>query len=202
MPATRRKPSNPTPRAQQTLSFNTRSAKVTKPSLPASSKKLGKTQPLTKVIETQDDVTSPSLSEDVDAQIEEEPTTAESAIEQQAKKEIEVLKRSAEEERAAKVSEAQIKRYWKGKEDERKAPRVHQQDLSLHEKILRHFDLSSQYGPCIGIARMKRWKRAQNLGLEPPIEVLAVLLKEEGKNNTRAERAHVDELMSSRFIIN
>lgn len=49
---------------------------------------------------------------------------------------------------------------------------------------------------------MKRWKRAQNLGLEPPIEVLAVLLKEEGKNNTRAERAHVDELMSSRFIIN
>lgn len=101
---------------------------------------------------------------------------------------------------------------------------VHQQDLSLHEKILRHFDLSSQYGvslpfpptytpaqsrrqpliypqPCIGIARMKRWNRAHNLGLQPPIEVLAVLLKEEKKNNIRAERAHVDELMSSRFIM-
>lgn len=49
---------------------------------------------------------------------------------------------------------------------------------------------------------MKRWKRAQNLGLQPPIEVLAVLLKEEEKNNIRAERAHVDELMSSRSIIN
>lgn len=25
---------------------------------------------------------------------------------------------------------------------------VHQEDLSLHEKILRHFDLSTQYGVC------------------------------------------------------
>ena len=90
----------------------------------------------------------------------------------------------------------------------------------MNEKILRHFDLSSQYGvssisthafqvqlsetdhcqPCIGIARMKRWKRANNLDLHPPIEVLAVLLQEEEKENVKAERAHVDELMSSRFI--
>lgn len=40
------------------------------------------------------------------------------------------------------------------------------------------------------------------LGLEPPIEVLAVLLKEMGKGEAGAkmQRAHVDELMSSRFI--
>jgi len=55
--------------------------------------------------------------------------------------------------------------------------------------------------PCIGIARMKRWVRANKLGLEPPIEVLAVLLKEEDKGNNKIERAHVDELMSSKFII-
>jgi DNA polymerase delta subunit 4 len=47
---------------------------------------------------------------------------------------------------------------------------------------------------------MKRWIRANKLGLNPPIEVLAVLLKEEGKGNTKIERAHVDELMSSKFI--
>jgi DNA polymerase delta subunit 4 len=48
---------------------------------------------------------------------------------------------------------------------------------------------------------MKRWVRANKLGLSPPIEVLAVLLKEEAKGNSKIERAHVDELMSSKFVI-
>jgi DNA polymerase delta subunit 4 len=48
---------------------------------------------------------------------------------------------------------------------------------------------------------MKRWVRANKLGLAPPIEVLAVLLKEEKKGNTQIERAYVDELMSSKFVI-
>lgn len=30
---------------------------------------------------------------------------------------------------------------------------------------------SYKYGPCIGTTRMQRWKRAQSLGLNPPIEV-------------------------------
>ena len=48
---------------------------------------------------------------------------------------------------------------------------------------------------------MKRWVRANTLGLAPPIEVLAVLLKEEEKGNSKIERAYVDELMSSRSVI-
>jgi DNA polymerase delta subunit 4 len=48
---------------------------------------------------------------------------------------------------------------------------------------------------------MKRWVRANKLGLAPPIEVLAALLKEEKKGNTQIERAYVDELMSSKFVI-
>lgn len=48
---------------------------------------------------------------------------------------------------------------------------------------------------------MKRWVRANKLGLNPPIEVLAVLLKEEEKGNAKIERAHVDELMSSKSVI-
>jgi hypothetical protein len=31
------------------------------------------------------------------------------------------------------------------------------------------------------------------------MEVLAALLQEEGKENKKAQRAHVDELMNSRF---
>ena len=59
----------------------------------------------------------------------------------------------------------------------------------------------SKSQPCIGIARMKRWKRAEKLGLNPPIEVLAVLLKEDAKNNVKARRAYVDELVSSNFLV-
>lgn len=41
--------------------------------------------------------------------------------------------------------------------------------------------------------------RAERLGLHPPIEVLAVLLKEaEKEDEGTSERAYVDELMSSR----
>lgn len=76
-------------------------------------------------------------------------------MEQQAKIELKSIKgedgegrkdRSEEELRASKVTDAQIKKYWKEKENERRAPRVHQEDLSLEEKVLRLFDISSQYG--------------------------------------------------------
>ena len=54
--------------------------------------------------------------------------------------------KSESEINAEKVSDAQIGKYWKGIEKERRAPRIHQQGLSDHEKILRYFDVSSQYG--------------------------------------------------------
>lgn len=51
-----------------------------------------------------------------------------------------------EEERARKITDTQIKRYWREKEQERKAPRVHQEDLTVYEKVLREWDMSGQYG--------------------------------------------------------
>ncbi|GAM90173.1 hypothetical protein ANO11243_082130 [Dothideomycetidae sp. 11243] len=103
---------------------------------------------------------------------------------------------------ARKVSAAKIKAYWREKERLRLAPRVHQQDLSLGEKILREWDMSGQFGPCIGITREKRWWRARKLGLEPPIEVLAVLLGGlEGEKMAVEGRAHVDLLMGNRYEV-
>ncbi|KAL7959743.1 DNA polymerase delta, subunit 4 domain-containing protein [Trichoderma compactum] len=99
--------------------------------------------------------------------------------------------------KAEKITDAQIKSYWKAIEKVRKAPRVHQEDLDLGEKVLRYFDVSSQYGPCIGITRVKRWQRAERLGMKPPIEVLAVLLKEENKENDEVETAHMDRIMNA-----
>lgn len=58
-----------------------------------------------------------------------------------------------EEEQARKITESQINRYWRQKEQERLAPRVHQEDLTVHEKILREWDMSGQYG--VSELRMK-----------------------------------------------
>lgn len=52
--------------------------------------------------------------------------------------------------------------------------------------------------PCIGMNRTRRWYRANKLGLSPPIEVLAVLIKERSKENAKIERAHMDDLLNSR----
>jgi DNA polymerase delta subunit 4 len=49
---------------------------------------------------------------------------------------------------------------------------------------------------------MRRWKRAEGLGLKPPIEVLAVLIREEGMGNKVAERAFMDGLLTSRLAVN
>ncbi|MCJ1408179.1 hypothetical protein MMC19_002252 [Ptychographa xylographoides] len=200
MPATRRKAANPTAtsRVQPTLSFKN---KITKPST-ATTEKSSKAHNLEAAkLANAIEISTPSPpTEVIDSQIPEQPTTAELNIRSQVR--AGEKETTAAEERASQISSAQIKRYWKKKEDERRAPRVHQQDLSMEEKILREFDLSYQFGPCIGIARSKRWKRADTLGLKPPIEVLAVLLKEDSKNPARTQRAYVDELMGSNFISN
>ncbi|KAJ8610936.1 hypothetical protein MRB53_038240 [Persea americana] len=111
---------------------------------------------------------------------------------------------------ARKVSKTQVNKYWAEKESERKAPRVHQQGLTVHEKVLREFDMNSRFGPSVGITREARWRRAHKLKMNPPIEVLAAVTKEadEAKKSKSAkstveertskwQRSIVDELMAS-----
>ena len=62
-------------------------------------------------------------------------------------------------------------------------------------------DIHCAAQPCTGIARLKRWKRAQRLKLNPPIEVLAVLLKaQDGNDKGPVQNSHVDELLNSRNV--
>lgn len=42
--------------------------------------------------------------------------------------------------------------------------------------ILRRWDLSYEYGPCVGMTRLERWERAEKLGLNPPEMVTRLLL--------------------------
>lgn len=102
---------------------------------------------------------------------------------------------------ASSLSPSDLKSYWRAKESARKAPRVHQSELSLGEKILREWDMSGQFGPCIGISREGRWRRAKRLGLEPPIEVLAVIKGGlDGREDVEG-RAYVDVLMGNRYEV-
>ncbi|PNS16064.1 hypothetical protein CAC42_4465 [Sphaceloma murrayae] len=119
--------------------------------------------------------------------------------------EVERDETEVEDDRVAlALSPAKIKGFWRAKEQARLAPRVHQEGLAVGEKILREWDMSGQFGPCIGISRLARWRRARKLGLEPPVEVLGVLLgvldgdKAERKGE-EGGRAYVDLLMGSRF---
>lgn len=192
----KRRSSGPQSR-QATLAFHGASNRVTKPTAsPAGKAKATNKSKQDPILSESIVDTSPSAQADPDLT---DLTTSELAIAQQSKKEAAQAELTPEEKAASRITEPQIKKYWREKERARKVPRVHQQDLSVHEKVLREFDTSGQYGPCIGNARIKRWKRAHRLGLKPPIEVLAVLLKE-GRDNTKAQRAHVDELLGSRFV--
>ncbi|KAK9446855.1 DNA polymerase delta, subunit 4-domain-containing protein [Limtongia smithiae] len=58
---------------------------------------------------------------------------------------------------------------------------IHQDDSDIILHILKNFDLTASYGPTAGLSRLDRWKRADKLGLAPPIEVYEILASAEGK---------------------
>ncbi|KAL9000086.1 MAG: hypothetical protein Q9169_001161 [Polycauliona sp. 2 TL-2023] len=200
---------NNNPRAaQKTLAFGRNNNKITKPSLPPpSSRKVSKaakdadttTPPpaASEVAKIEDIVNTEEVKAEPDADLVDEDPSLVEGRKMAIRTDVRKGEKDIMEEKARGLSEAAVKKYWREREGERKAPRVHQTTLTLHEKILRHFDLSSQYGPCIGIPRLRRWKRAQGLGLEPPIEVLAVLVKEE----KGMERAFMDGLLGGTIVV-
>jgi DNA polymerase delta subunit 4 len=119
MPPTRRKSGNTAAStrnaaAQSTLSFNSKSARVTKPSAGDASTEKAAAK-----------VSEPALAEALEhvqsEDAEPEPEAVEVPIRQQAVKPA-VVKDEAEE-KAEKISDSQLKRYWKVEEDKRKSPR-------------------------------------------------------------------------------
>ncbi|KAG2103081.1 DNA polymerase delta, subunit 4-domain-containing protein [Suillus discolor] len=57
---------------------------------------------------------------------------------------------------------------------------IHSEGQNRIHQILRVFDMSYEYGPCVGMSRLERWERAASFGLNPPDEVRHILLTEEG----------------------
>lgn len=138
MPPKRRVP-GPVPKSQQqsTLAFHGSSNKVTKSGVKAPGAKQNILEAKTKDVEP----------ETVDIS-DTEPATVEAAVIEQTEQEVKAqpVESTAEEDGARRISDAAIKKYWAAKEKQRLAPRVHQGALSLHDKILREFDMSAHYG--------------------------------------------------------
>lgn len=121
-------------RQQSTLSFNQR---VTKGSAVRTGKdsKLSSSAPIPKVEQpAKEEVEAVELEKQV-------PEGAAPPAQQEP-----LAEKTEAQTKAERISDAQIKRYWKGVEDARLARRVHQAELGLPEKVLRYFDVSSQYG--------------------------------------------------------
>ncbi|XP_076434573.1 DNA polymerase delta subunit 4-like [Babylonia areolata] len=64
------------------------------------------------------------------------------------------------------------------KGEDRPATKVkHDVASSSDEEVLKDFDLTLEYGPCVGISRLERWQRAHKHGLNPPAKVRDLILK-------------------------
>lgn len=48
-------------------------------------------------------------------------------------------------------------------------------EVAEAQELLRQFDMTMRYGPCVGMPRSSRWKRAQHFGLDPPSCILEIL---------------------------
>jgi DNA polymerase delta subunit 4 len=128
---------------------------VTK-SVPKSAKDISSTpakqSPLAKHVVYADPAVQEEVDNDVDEKVQaEEPKQR--AVEPEAEPEpVPKLKLEPEHEkteaelRADKITGRQISQYWNKLERERRTKRVHQEGLTLAEKILRYWDVSSQYG--------------------------------------------------------
>lgn len=57
---------------------------------------------------------------------------------------------------------------------------MHKESQSPIHTIMRNFDLTPKFGPCVGISRLDRYRRAEKMGMKPPVEVLRILETEEG----------------------
>jgi DNA polymerase delta subunit 4 len=150
MPPARRSSGPAAKGSQKTLSFS--NSKVTKSTTTPLGKEL-KNSPLSKSI-TKIDPATVKRSPSVDLKIKDEDNndsdvlghvSSAAAVAQQAK--VELAKEKTEDEvRAEKVTDVQIRKYWRERESERRTKRVHQEDVGVEEKILRLFDISSQFG--------------------------------------------------------
>lgn len=140
---------------QPQLLFKNGQNRVTKPSSASTASKKSPKKVKTRPSAIGDDDSLATAVETQEVELEGQGglTTAEIAIEDQATaqhSQIESQSLTKEEEEAQRIAretdQKRLKQYWQRKEAERLAPRVHQEGLTLNEKIMREFDMSGHFG--------------------------------------------------------
>ena len=127
MPPTRRKSAGATRAAQSTLSFNNKSARVTKPSTTDSTSNKKQTskvpEPTQAEVIQETSIPEPISSPEVVPQQEESSPQSPSSGPRKKKRTSAAPSTSNRELQATKIKDAQIKKYWNAEEDARLAPR-------------------------------------------------------------------------------
>ena len=143
----KRRTSGIAPKTQQsTLAFHGAANKVTKAGIRAPiGKKHVISEPVAKDV-IKIDIEEPEAAKETPKEA--APTTVEAGIIEQAKQEVAIqqVAPTPEEAAARKITDASIEKYWTVTGGKSERLRVHQEDLSTNEKILRQFDMRGQYG--------------------------------------------------------
>ncbi|KAF9072093.1 DNA polymerase delta, subunit 4-domain-containing protein [Rhodocollybia butyracea] len=110
-------------------------------------------------------------------------------------KKAEQIKSPAKERPELKVNDSRWKKVaTRARETNGNLQLIHAEKQNRIHDILRVFDLTYNYGPCIGISRIDRWERAQALGLNPPSEIRDILLTRQGiEDTTYAQNVFFDQ---------
>lgn len=57
----------------------------------------------------------------------------------------------------------------------RKMKRPSVEEIQGAIEVLRQFDMTLRFGPCVGMSRRRRWERAVRFSLNPPETVIGIL---------------------------
>jgi len=87
------------------------------------------------------------------------------------------------------------KAYGAARAENGNLPTIHTEHENKVNAILRSFDLTYNFGPCIGIPRIARWDRAQANGLNPPPEVREILMTKQGFEEDEYRKSCLDGLV-------
>lgn len=81
--------------------------------------------------------------------------------------------------------------------NEKRTPILHSKPNTI-ETILRDFDMTGKYGPCVGITRLQRFNRAKKLKMSPPELIGQILESQQAheKNEYKHEVSHEDLIKS------
>lgn len=146
-----------------------------KESVVAASSATKKKSPLSKSLKPEsDEEEQPQEVKEVQelAAEEEEKPELESEAETEEAETKEAASKTDAERKAEKLGDAAIEKYWRKLEAQRLAKRVHQEELSTGEKVLRYFDVSSQYGVRLSPLLFSRGRNFMSAGARERADIV------------------------------